>query len=488
MPPRLLPFALFFSATASAEDIRVLVSNNAGARAHDPAVGAGYVVRPAPHVDLNVVWNPGNQTFTGGFRTDDETPSVQYGPEDALAYLPATGQRQRTNAATQYDFQGAIGDTFWVFPSSAKSSNDAFSLYLGFSAYGVARDGTFTDNRTRWTVHSVENLTTPSATAFYGYSVSAGSVNMQLILDPAYPNREMTMLANGHAHLNLLFKAPGMYRVTFRVRGTLAATSQQVASLVPVYFGVEEWALPSAAAPVIALSGDLAFGNVAVGQTAIRTLTISNSGNAPLTVNSITYPTGFSGNWSNGTIAADTSQNITVTFTPSAASDFSGNIAVTSNADSGTNTIAISGTGTPAAGTYNTWRLAEFSAPQAADPLVSGPNADPDLDGFTNLQEYAFGGDPLVPDAPLLQPRVEIAGGKWRLHFRQRQDASDLSFTVESTPSLAAESVAWSTQGISQTSESLPVDAPPSVDEVAFEADLPSSGQAFQRIRVQLAP
>jgi surface-anchored protein len=386
MPPRLLAFALFFSATASAEDIRVLVSNNAGARAHDPAVGAGYVVRPAPHVDLNVVWNPGNQTFTGGFRTDDETPSVQYGPEDALAYLPVTGQRQRNNAAAQYDFQGAIGDTFWVFPSSAKSSNDAFSLYLGFSAYGVARDGTFTDNRTRWTVHSVENLTTPSATAFYGYSVSAGSVNMQLTLDPAYPNREMTMLANGHAHLNLLFKAPGMYRVTFRVRGTLAATSQQVASLVPVYFGVEEWEIP------------------------------------------------------------------------------------------------------PATIVYDDWRLAEFSGPQAADPLVSGPNADPDLDGFTNLQEYAFGGDPLVPDAPLLQPRVEIAGGKWRLHFRQRQDASDLSFTVESTPSLAAESVAWSTQGISQTSESLPVDAPPNVDEVAFEADLPSSGQAFQRIRVQLAP
>ena len=182
--------------------------------------------------------------------------AVQFGPEDAIAYLPSTGQRQRTSTGTQYDFQGAMGDTYWVFPSGATSANNAFSLYLGFSAYGVPNDGTFTGSgastigRIRWTVHSVENLSTPSATAFYGYSISAGNVNMQLTLDPAYPNREMVLLADGHSHLNLLFKAAGMYRITFRVRGTLVATGQEVSSLIPVYFGVETWQIPSGPAPV----------------------------------------------------------------------------------------------------------------------------------------------------------------------------------------------------------------------------------------------
>ena len=236
-----------------AEDIRVLVSNVPDARTHDPAVGSGYVLLPAPHADLNVVWNATTQTFSGGFMTDSNVngggAAVQFGPEDALAYLPSTGQRQRTNDGGQYYFQGAVNDTFWLYPSSAPACNTAFSLYLGFSSYGVARDGTFTDNRIRWTIHSVENLTTPAATAFYGYSLSAGSVNIELTLDPAYPNREMVILAKGHSHLNLLFKAVGMYRVTFRVRGTLVANGQEVSSLIPVYFGVETWQIPTGPTP-----------------------------------------------------------------------------------------------------------------------------------------------------------------------------------------------------------------------------------------------
>ena len=240
-----------------AGNIRVLVSSVAGARAYDPVVGPGYVVLPAPHVDLNVVWNAATQTFSGGFMTDSDVggggSGVPFGPEDALAYLPATGQRLRTITTAQYDFQGAVNDTFWLYPSSAFASNPAFTLYLGFSAYGVQTDGTFTGEGAsttgiiRWTVHSVENLTTPAANAFYGYSLSAGNVNMQLTLDPAYPNREMVLLANGngHSHLNLLFKAVGMYRVTFRVRGTLVATGQEVSSLIPVYFGVETWQIPA---------------------------------------------------------------------------------------------------------------------------------------------------------------------------------------------------------------------------------------------------
>jgi surface-anchored protein len=364
---------------AAAEDVRVLVSSAAGARAYDPVVGAGYVVRPAPHADLNVNWNPATQTFTGGFRTE-ETLVVQFGPEEAVAYLPSTGQRPRTNDAAQYDFQGAMGGTFWFYPSAAKASNDAFTLYLGFAAYGVARDGTFTEDRIRCTVHSVENLTTPSATAFYGYSLSAGNVNMQLSLDPAYPNREMVLLANGHSHLNLLFKAPGMYRVTLRVRGTLAATGEEVSSLLPVYFGVEQWQIPAS--------------------------TVS----------------------------------------------------------------------------YTAWRDIEFNPPQAADPLVSGPAADPDGDGFTNLEEFAFGGDPLMPDAGLIAPRLERTGNSWLLTVRQRTNASGLTITPLANDLHEGE---WHADLLAPHGQ--PRNVAANLDEFDYLLDGRLTGRAFLRVRTQLA-
>jgi sugar lactone lactonase YvrE len=95
---------------------------------------------------------------------------------------------------------------------------------------------------------------------------------------------------------------------------------------------------------IIGLSGNLAFGNVNVNTTKQLTLTISNTGNAPMTVSSISYPSGFSGNWS-GTIAAGSSQNVTVKFAPTAAQNYSGTLTVGSDKTSGTDTLSISGAG-----------------------------------------------------------------------------------------------------------------------------------------------
>jgi hypothetical protein len=98
-------------------------------------------------------------------------------------------------------------------------------------------------------------------------------------------------------------------------------------------------------APAIALSGNLAFGQVDVGSTASATLTISNPGNATLTVSGIDYPPGFSGAWS-GTIPPVSSQAVTVTFAPTAAVSYSGTLTVNSDSSAGDNTLSLSGTGT----------------------------------------------------------------------------------------------------------------------------------------------
>lgn len=97
---------------------------------------------------------------------------------------------------------------------------------------------------------------------------------------------------------------------------------------------------------VISLSGDLNFGNVNLNQTSPqRILTINNTGNTDLIINSLTFSiAGFSGNFS-GTIPPNRSQSVAITFTPTQVTTYNGTITVNGNQTSGVNVINISGTG-----------------------------------------------------------------------------------------------------------------------------------------------
>lgn len=105
---------------------------------------------------------------------------------------------------------------------------------------------------------------------------------------------------------------------------------------------------PATPTRIIGLSGNLAFGNVTVGQSATTTLTITNSGNSTLTVSGMTITSGletvFSPSWTSGTIAAGGSQQVINQYTPTVAQSYSGTVTVNGDQTSGTNTIAISGT------------------------------------------------------------------------------------------------------------------------------------------------
>ena len=67
-------------------------------------------------------------------------------------------------------------------------------------------------------------------------------------------------------------------------------------------------------------------------------MTVANTGNTILTVSSISYPAGFSGVFS-GQIATGSSANVTVTFVPTAVTNYSGTVTVNSDATSGANTM-----------------------------------------------------------------------------------------------------------------------------------------------------
>lgn len=108
---------------------------------------------------------------------------------------------------------------------------------------------------------------------------------------------------------------------------------------------------PPSATPtkIISLNGNLAFGDIQVGQSFTATLEIRNSGNAALTVTGLTASGGIgsslAASWTEGTIAPGASQMVTIRFSPTSATSYSGTLTVAGDHTSGTNTISISGTG-----------------------------------------------------------------------------------------------------------------------------------------------
>ena len=66
-------------------------------------------------------------------------------------------------------------------------------------------------------------------------------------------------------------------------------------------------------------------------------------------------------------------------------------------------TVVLSHAFTPApppSDSFDAFLGRHFTAPQLADPAVSGPAADPDADGLANLLDYALALDPVDPARP----------------------------------------------------------------------------------------
>jgi hypothetical protein len=102
---------------------------------------------------------------------------------------------------------------------------------------------------------------------------------------------------------------------------------------------------PPAQTRIIRLQAILEFGDVPVGSTADRELRIFNDGNSVLTVTGMTGPSGYTASWTNGTIAAGSSQLSIVRFAPTAAQTYNGTVTVQGDQTSGINTTPISGRG-----------------------------------------------------------------------------------------------------------------------------------------------
>ena len=96
---------------------------------------------------------------------------------------------------------------------------------------------------------------------------------------------------------------------------------------------------------IIRLEGDLAFGDVTVGQSVQHTMTVYNDGNNTLSVSSISCPTGFNASPQDFTVSTGGIQAVTVTFSPTLVQGYVGTITVNSDKTGGSNIKSCSGTG-----------------------------------------------------------------------------------------------------------------------------------------------
>ena len=84
-------------------------------------------------------------------------------------------------------------------------------------------------------------------------------------------------------------------------------------------------------------------------------------------------------------------------------------------------------------GDFEEWQMANFSPAELADPLVSGPLADPDQDSLSNLLEYGMGLPPKAsnPDALELTFVTVEEQEFLALKFQRRQNLKVTSFSIE---------------------------------------------------------
>ena len=97
-----------------------------------------------------------------------------------------------------------------------------------------------------------------------------------------------------------------------------------------------------------------------------------------------------------------------------------------------------------AASGYQTWLAAHFAADEMQQTSISGPTADPDHDGLSNLLEYAFGLDPRSVNGAIATT-LELMSGGWTLTYARPADRGDVVFTVETSADLKT----WTTAGVS---------------------------------------
>jgi len=138
--------------------------------------------------------------------------------------------------------------------------------------------------------------------------------------------------------------------------------------------------------------------------------------------------------------------------------------------------------------TLEAWKVTNFGS---VDTIQAGNEQDPDQDGLSNLEEFAFGGDPIdAGDANTIRPSgsVEPSGASQHFEFDYRRLTnlySEIHYTLQVSDSLAADS--WQTGSASFEVVGAPLDNGDGTETVTIRliestADAPKQ---FIRLKVE---
>lgn len=158
----------------------------------------------------------------------------------------------------------------------------------------------------------------------------------------------------------------------------------------------------------------------------------------------------------------------------------------------------ISEVSMPGASTFATWRIAKFGAESltlSTEDSRWGQDADPDLDGLSNLVEYSQGTEPLTADdpSPIADSRE---GGLLTLSFRRDPAITDLIYAVQVSDTMAAND--WAVIASSAGGDPTTASGASDVDEVdegalkrvtvVDQAGTGGDTQRFMRLKITTTP
>jgi len=317
---------------------------------------------------VTYTYDPAGNRLT---KTVTEPCVFSLNPTSANAASVAGSATVGVTAASHCGWTGTSNNAFLTVTAGASGTGNGTVAYaFAANTTGVARVGTLTIAGQTFTLTQSGDVA-PVITTHPSNVTATSGTNATFTVaasgSPA-PTYQWQVSANsGSTWTNLPDTAPYSGSATSNLTVTSVTTSlsgshYRAVATNSVGSATSNPATLTVLTRVISLSGNLAFGNVAVNTTATATLTVANTGNSALTVTAITYPAGFSGDWAGGTIAADGTHVVTVTFAPTAAISYAGTVTVAANQTGGSPTIAASGAGAS---------LAQMTTPAPGSTLIA---------------------------------------------------------------------------------------------------------------------
>lgn len=192
-----------------------------------PAAAAP-VVLSVGHVDaIDVAYEDG--AFALSVHDETVEPDVERDPA-SVVFRALSHAKVAVPDDPAYGFLGAAGASVWVLPEV----QDETLLWPGLSAEEV-EPGVFTGDEVSVVFTRVSG---PDGFSLFDTGADGGP-NVLVDSEDGLPD-VVRLSAGTHQHANWAFEAPGSYRITYRVKGTLAANGQRVFSApVTLRFSVQ---------------------------------------------------------------------------------------------------------------------------------------------------------------------------------------------------------------------------------------------------------